>query len=111
MHACFFLAVWILDQRQLGIGLELFHLGKLDEIVDSFAIVLEVETGVLEGIGRLDNRLTKVLHLLLRRHHNLHIVAVRQLDANLEQSVVLMIVLMLVVVVVCVSIGTIGTIG
>lgn len=50
---------------QLGAGADIFDLGDLDEVVDSFAIVFEVKAGVLEGDGELDDGLANLVNLLM----------------------------------------------
>ena len=49
MHAGLLLGVGILDQDDLGIGLEVRDLRQLDEVVDALAVELEVEASVLES--------------------------------------------------------------
>lgn len=49
MHAGLLLGVRILDQDDLGIGLEVRDLRQLDEVVNALAVELEVEASVLEG--------------------------------------------------------------
>ena len=49
MHAGLLLGVGILDQDDLGVGLEVRDLRQLDKIVDALAVELEVEASVLEG--------------------------------------------------------------
>jgi hypothetical protein len=49
MHAGLLLGVGILDQDDLGFGLEVRDLRQLDEVVDALAVELEVEASVLEG--------------------------------------------------------------
>lgn len=50
---------------QFGAGADILDLGDLDEVVDSFALVLEVETGVLKGHGKLDDGLANLVNLLV----------------------------------------------
>jgi hypothetical protein len=49
MHASLLFGVGILDQDDLGVGLEVGDLRQLDEVVDAVAVELEVEASVLEG--------------------------------------------------------------
>ena len=65
MHACLFLRVWVLNQSQQRPGLQTLDHREFNEIIDSFAIEVEVEAGVLEGARKLDDRLSEVLDLLL----------------------------------------------
>lgn len=41
------------------------NIGQLDEVIDPLTFMLKVETGVLECIGKFDNRLADVLDLFL----------------------------------------------
>jgi hypothetical protein len=65
VHARLLLCVWVLDEGEDGVGLETRHLGQLDIVVDALAIKLEVEAGVLEQLGCLDDGLAEVLDLFL----------------------------------------------
>lgn len=67
MQPCLFFSIWILDQSQLGLGGNAANFREFDEIVDPFPIVLKMEARVLEGKGKVDYRLSKVLDLLLCR--------------------------------------------
>jgi hypothetical protein len=67
MHTGLLLGVGLLNQHNLRVGLEVGHLGQLDEVVDADAVVLQVEAGVLEGTGKLDDGLANILNLLLAR--------------------------------------------
>jgi hypothetical protein len=49
MHAGLLFGIGILDQDDLGIGLEVRNLRQLDEVIDAVAVELEVEASVLEG--------------------------------------------------------------
>lgn len=52
---------------QLGAGADVLDLGDLNEVVDSLALVFEVEAGVLEGYGKLDDGLADLVDLLMGR--------------------------------------------
>lgn len=87
MHSSFSLGIWIFHEHQLRVWLELFDFREFHKVVDPFAIVFEMEAGVLEGIGRLDDRLSHILNLLLLGDHQGHFVGMMgQLDRDLEES-------------------------
>lgn len=65
VHPSFLLGVRVLHHGYLGIGLQARNLGQLDEVVDTLAVELQMETSVLECARQLNNRLTDILDLLL----------------------------------------------
>lgn len=52
---------------ELGAGADVLDLGDGDEIVDSLAIVLQVEAGVLQSYRKLDDGLPDFVDLLMGR--------------------------------------------
>lgn len=52
---------------QLGTGANVLDLGDLDKVVDSLAVVFEVEAGVLKGDGELYDGLADLVDLLMGR--------------------------------------------
>ena len=80
VHAGLCLGVGILDQVGLRVLLNVGHLGQLDEVIDALSLVLEVETGVLEGEGEVDDGLANVLHLLKVANHDLALSLMHKSD-------------------------------
>jgi hypothetical protein len=66
VHPRLLLVVCVLHEGDLGSSFDPLDLGKLDEIVDALPLVLQVEAGVLEAEGEVDDGLTNVLNLFLR---------------------------------------------
>lgn len=54
-------------QVQLGTGANVLDLGDLDKVVDSLAVVFEVEAGVLKGDRELYDGLADLVDLLMGR--------------------------------------------
>ena len=63
--ACLPLAIWILDELDFGSIANTLDFRQLHEVVYPFALVLEMEAGVLVGAGILGDLLSNVLDLLL----------------------------------------------
>ena len=65
MYARFLLRIWVLHKLQFRLGYEVLHIGKLDEVVDAFSVVLQMEARILERIWQLNHRLSDIVDLLL----------------------------------------------
>lgn len=52
----------------LGAGTDAIDLGKGNVVVDPLALVLEVEAGILQSYGKLDDGLPDFVNLLLGRN-------------------------------------------
>ena len=55
MHAGFLLGVWVFQQSDLRVRVEIFDFRKLDKVINSQAVMLEVEAGILKGLWSFDN--------------------------------------------------------
>lgn len=67
MYPCLFLSVWVLNQVDLSVGADVIDLVDGNEVVDSFALVFEVEARVLQSCWQLDNGLSDFVDLLMGR--------------------------------------------
>lgn len=67
MQPRLFLGIGILHQVDLSAGADAIDLGNGDEVVDSLALVLQVEARVLQGYRELDDGLADFVDLLVGR--------------------------------------------
>ena len=67
MYPRFFLRVWILDQVDLSVRADAIDLVYGYKIVDTLALVLQVEAGVLQSCWKLDDGLSNLVNLLMGR--------------------------------------------
>lgn len=65
MYPSLFFGIWVLNEIQFGFGGQIFDFGQLDEIVNSFALVLKMEARVLKRLWKFNDRLTDIVNLLL----------------------------------------------
>lgn len=86
VHAGLCLGVGILDEVKLWVLLNVGDFGELDKVIDALALVLEVEAGVLESEGEVDDGLANVLDLLEVADHDLALALVSLSDVSWEQS-------------------------
>ncbi|KAI6751256.1 hypothetical protein HG530_014170 [Fusarium avenaceum] len=70
MNASFLLGIWVLDHMKLGRGAEFRNFGERDEVVDFLAIKLQVEAGVLKRRRKVNDGLSDLMNLFLRRNLN-----------------------------------------
>jgi hypothetical protein len=61
----FLLRIWVLDQVDLRVGADATDLVYGYEVVDTLAIVLQVEAGVLQSCWELDDGLSNFVDLLM----------------------------------------------
>jgi hypothetical protein len=76
MNASFLLSIWVLDHMKLGRGAEFRNFGERNEVVDLLAIKLQVEAGVLERRRKVNDGLSDLMNLFLRRNHNLDLASI-----------------------------------
>jgi len=76
VHAGLCLGVGILDEVEFWVLLNVGDFGELDKVIDTLALVLEVEARVLEGEREVDDGLANVLDLLEVANHDLALALV-----------------------------------
>ena len=85
MHPSLRFRVWILQQSAFRLLYNFGHFGKLNEVIDTVALVLQMEARVLEGVRLVYDGLPDVLDLLLAGDHYLVLARLMgQLDGELE---------------------------
>lgn len=67
VHPSFLLCIWILDELHLTPRCKVFDLRELNKIIDPVSLMFEVKASILVGVRLLDDGLSKILDLLLRR--------------------------------------------
>ena len=67
MNPGLFLRIWVLHEVQLGAAADVLDVRDLYEVVYTLALVFQVEAGILQGLGELDNRLADLVDLFLGR--------------------------------------------
>jgi hypothetical protein len=71
MDASFLLGIWVLNNVEFGSGTEVRNFREGNEVVDLLAVELEVEASVLECGGKVNDGLSNLVNLFLRRHLNI----------------------------------------
>lgn len=65
MYPRFLLRVWVLDEVDVSVGADAIDLVYGYKIIDTLALVLQVEAGVLQSCWKLDDGLSNLVDLLM----------------------------------------------
>jgi hypothetical protein len=71
MDASFLLGIWVFNNVEFGSGAKVRNFREGNEVVDLLAVKLEVEASVLECGGKVNDRLSNLMNLFLRRNLNI----------------------------------------